>query len=529
MALPTYVNAGSGLVDAGGAFTVTGAAPGAAGRIMIVQVYQDGTTNGAVTLTSGTNIENLAGTDNTWTAIGEYSVGASDEGRHYLWIGRSLSTTAPTFTGGNSTSEDVYCRMYEFDGVSVGTTLATVIENSTAGTATGAVGTSTSVADVGVTTLGADRLALNFIAVDDDAQAAELTAMTGETGGDWTYPVAAYGTSTGTDGTVALVTADMATAGTIDGGTDAITSGAWGVVGFALIPAQTSPTVVLNEPIDTDTYYFDGSGGITDTDGVWTDDAEGFDGVAETANATLTTTTGSLTTNEIHGQGTTAPTTGSTIFEVRARFRSESASQTDGEVFTDGLAESLGGFTATSAAATYSPWLTLATPSGGWTWQKVRDLEVVMWKSAGGTSAGFSIVEIAVDSEPQTSDTTPTLDFTGTDEEADSIEYQVQIDDTSNAFGSIVIDDVSETDAGFVNPDTGGDTHPFNSGENIQFTVQAGDALAAGTYYWRVRGLDPTGSNTYGAWSSTRSFEVTGGGGTAVKDILGSGLIAWSR
>jgi len=64
-------------------------------------------------------------------------------------------------------------------------------------------------------------------------------------------------------------------------------------------------------------------------------------------------------------------------------------------------------------------------------------------------------------------------------------------------------------DTGFVNPDTGGDTHPFNTGENIQFTVQAGDALSAGTYYWRVRAADPAGTNTYGLWSATRSFTIT--------------------
>ncbi len=233
----SYITASTGATDAGGAFTATGSAPGAAGRIIILQIVQDGTTDGAVTFTSATNIENLAGTDNAWTAIGEFSVGASDEARQYLWIGRSLSTSAPTFTGGNSTSEDVYFRMYEFSGVSVGTTLATVIENVTAGTATGAFATSTTVADVGVTTLGPNRLALNFIATNDDPQAAELTAMTGETGGDWTYPVAAYGDSGGTDGTIALVTAPIAAAGTINGGTDTITSCPWGVVGFALIPA----------------------------------------------------------------------------------------------------------------------------------------------------------------------------------------------------------------------------------------------------------------------------------------------------
>lgn len=92
----------------------------------------------------------------------------------------------------------------------------------------------------------------------------------------------------------------------------------------------------------------------------------------------------------------------------------------------------------------------------------------------------------------------------------------------------VLIDAVSETDAGFVNPDTGGDTHPFNSGENIQYTVQGGDALAADTYYWRVRGIDTAGTNVYGDWSSTRSFTVTAGGGTVVKDMI-SGFIPFAR
>lgn len=55
-------------------------------------------------------------------------------------------------------------------------------------------------------------------------------------------------------------------------------------------------------------------------------------------------------------------------------------------------------------------------------------------------------------------------------------------------------------------------TDPYVSADNVQYTVQAGDALAAGTYYWRVRGIDPYGYNVYGAWSSIRSFTVTGAG-----------------
>lgn len=74
--------------------------------------------------------------------------------------------------------------------------------------------------------------------------------------------------------------------------------------------------------------------------------------------------------------------------------------------------------------------------------------------------------------------------------------------------GSIIHEKISGTDTGFSNPDVGGDTDPFNSGENIIFEFQAGDEFVDGTYYWRVSGIDPSGSNTYGAWSSIRSFTV---------------------
>lgn len=100
----------------------------------------------------------------------------------------------------------------------------------------------------------------------------------------------------------------------------------------------------------------------------------------------------------------------------------------------------------------------------------------------------------------------PTLNFTGTDTNGDTIEYNVQIDtsiDFNSVSGSPLLDKFSTTDAGF----TSG--HPFTSGEAKEFTVQSGDELSNGIHYWRVRAIDPTGSNTYGAWSATRSFTVT--------------------
>ena len=76
--------------------------------------------------------------------------------------------------------------------------------------------------------------------------------------------------------------------------------------------------------------------------------------------------------------------------------------------------------------------------------------------------------------------------------------------------GSPLIDKVSGTDTGFTDITDGADTDPFDSGDQIQYTVQS--ALTPGaTYYWRVRGIDPTGTNTYGSWATTRSFSITSG------------------
>lgn len=69
--------------------------------------------------------------------------------------------------------------------------------------------------------------------------------------------------------------------------------------------------------------------------------------------------------------------------------------------------------------------------------------------------------------------------------------------------GDIIVNAVSGTDAGFSgSPDN---SDPFASGQAVTYTVQS--ALTdLTTYYWRVRGIDPSGSNTYGAWATTRSF-----------------------
>ncbi len=87
-------------------------------------------------------------------------------------------------------------------------------------------------------------------------------------------------------------------------------------------------------------------------------------------------------------------------------------------------------------------------------------------------------------------------------------------------FADTVVNAFSASDAGF----TAG--HPFPSGDATDYTVQS--ALSETTYYWRVRAIDPIGSNSYGAWATIRSFTITAGG-TSVKDIISSGFIPFAR
>jgi hypothetical protein len=396
MAAPTFVAASTGSTDATGAWAHTCAAPAAAGNLLVLQVLADGTNASVPTVTSATNMENLAGTDNAWTSVGRFNVGSPTAATQEILLGRSLSTSAPVVTGANVGGDDVYVRCYEFTNVNTGTTLITIIENDAgdavitqdtgttdmriegvptgsrtemaaqsfsapgairavalylnktgsptdniiveiqsdsagvpsgtvvatmgsvaASTLSGAlvtftqavdlgagtsywivarrdgagdqtncalwqrtavgtspyvdgvaatkvngtwgaltadarfivygipgngVDTSTTVSDTGVTTLGPDRLALQLVAANDNIA---IDAFVGETGGDWVEAAAEYADSAGTDGMVQLQTAAMATAGTIDGGSDTVVSAGWGVVGFALIGTTVAATTSL--------------------------------------------------------------------------------------------------------------------------------------------------------------------------------------------------------------------------------------------------------------------------------------------
>lgn len=240
MTVPTFIGAGAGAAITGASGNVSKAGC-TVGNIIIVQALADGT-NGVVLFGSPSGVESLIGTDNALTPVphgasgsgdNNFEVGSPTAAIQRLWIGRAILTTVTVGLAGNA-GDDVYALVYEFSGVHAGTLTTDVYENVNAGDTINGVGTSTTILDTTVTTLATDRLACNFIGVNDDNA---LGDFTGETGGDWTL-VASFASATGTDGAIGLETASMAAAGTIDGGTFVmVASDGWGVAGLALIPS----------------------------------------------------------------------------------------------------------------------------------------------------------------------------------------------------------------------------------------------------------------------------------------------------
>ena len=112
----------------------------------------------------------------------------------------------------------------------------------------------------------------------------------------------------------------------------------------------------------------------------------------------------------------------------------------------------------------------------------------------------------------KTADSTPEIRFAATDTDTDDLSYQVQWD-TDSSFPS-PSSAVSDTNPGFSNITTPSDDDPFNSGDTISYIFQS--ALTTDTtYFYKIRAKDPGGTNTYGSWSSIRSFtidtDLTGG------------------
>jgi hypothetical protein len=120
--------------------------------------------------------------------------------------------------------------------------------------------------------------------------------------------------------------------------------------------------------------------------------------------------------------------------------------------------------------------------------------------------SSMSDLEAPFDNEKVAS-TSPWFDFSATDPEADSIDYQIQIDN-DNDFSSTVVDTDSASNLDdFLNFDLPSDKSPFDDGASIRYIIPI--SLTNGTtYWWRVRPIDTDGSANYGDWSTAQSFTI---------------------
>ena len=64
----------------------------------------------------------------------------------------------------------------------------------------------------------------------------------------------------------------------------------------------------------------------------------------------------------------------------------------------------------------------------------------------------------------------------------------------------------STTDAGFANITTPADTHPFNDGDTIEYTVQS--PLPLGIHYYSVAGMAPSGWNLWSSYTGARYLKL---------------------
>jgi hypothetical protein len=142
----------------------------------------------------------------------------------------------------------------------------------------------------------------------------------------------------------------------------------------------------VNSPLTT-LYRFDASdGGPTDVDAVWTNDGNAFDG--DLSTAATASATGSTSSNYLLGEGTNAPTSGDSIAGARVKLYGEANGgmfpTVSAAIYTDGGAQLLGTASSTRNQGNTSTgaWTYLSEPTGGWTWQKVNDLEARIY---GGT------------------------------------------------------------------------------------------------------------------------------------------------
>lgn len=146
--------------------------------------------------------------------------------------------------------------------------------------------------------------------------------------------------------------------------------------------------------------YFDGHDGASDPNSKWSSDANAYDESITTKAATATI--GSAASNFLLVEGIlTQGRANGVITQVRVRTYGYCTSAPETlivEVYTDGLAETLGNTSQTNQTTlAWSAWVTLAAPAAGWTWATLAACEFKAWKTGAGVSGvNLAMVEVEV-------------------------------------------------------------------------------------------------------------------------------------
>lgn len=223
MALPAYDSSGTGSHQNSQATALTPTMPAtlSAGDGCLLVIVNRSTTSGqtyTITGVTGWNLEaTIEGGSATQPHVYIYSLisDGTEDG----------ATVTCTCSGGTVEHKAI---IHRFTGVKSSSWFTYLSNVRTTGT--------TTIPDTGTTTVSADQLAVNIIA--DNGSHASCGDFTGETGGNW---IERNWYQTGTNPAIGLQTADMASAGTVDGGTVTLASNpACRVVAAYISPAAAA-------------------------------------------------------------------------------------------------------------------------------------------------------------------------------------------------------------------------------------------------------------------------------------------------
>ena len=222
--MPTFIAKGVASATTGTSLTPTHPAGGMTGDIMILVV-------GSTAPTNVNSITTPTTTSTPWN-VKHALEGSSLDGQIAIWW-RVVSTAVPSGTltitvATPDANAACYAQIYLFRGLNQ-------INPFEGGALTNGSGTTVSMPSV--TTVGANRLCAAFTMVGSNTT---MASATGESGGDWVEAAAEDASATGNDGTLGCQIAQMAAAGTISGGSFAVTTGGWACRAFALRPEITT-------------------------------------------------------------------------------------------------------------------------------------------------------------------------------------------------------------------------------------------------------------------------------------------------